>query len=117
VTPLPCVPDFVSGVVNVRGEILSVCDAGRLMRHGSIEETGGAMPPAVVVQRDEVATALMVDEVGDIVEVAQDAAEPPISTIDRAHGEFISATVEIDGLLVGLVNTARLLEPVSARRH
>ena len=34
VTPIPCVPDFILGVVNVRGEILSVTDPARMMQLG-----------------------------------------------------------------------------------
>ena len=49
----------------------------------------GAAPPAMVIANDAVATALVVDEIGDIVEVANGAVEPPVSIIDRAQAEFV----------------------------
>lgn len=118
ITPVPCVPDHVLGVVNVRGEILSVTDPARLMRIGSIQFEAGINPPAIVLLSGDVTTALVVDEIGDIAEVPQGNIEPPVSIIDRVQAEFISASVYLDGSMVGLINTTRVLEPiVSAGRH
>jgi purine-binding chemotaxis protein CheW len=118
ITPIPCVPDFVLGVVNVRGEILSVTDPARLMRLGQVEIDPNVNPPAIVLVHDDVASALVVDEIRDIAEIPQESIEPPVSIIDRAQAEFISASVYLDGVMVGLINTARTLEPVvSGGRH
>lgn len=117
ITPVPGVPDHVLGVVNVRGEILSVTDPARLMRLGRVPVEQGDLP-AIVVTFEDVATAMVVDEIGDISEVSNDAVEPPVSIIDRAQAEFISASVYVDGTMVGLINTERMLEPVvTGGRH
>src|SRR5512133_2054851 len=78
-TQIPCVPDYILGVVNVRGEILSVTDSAQIMGLGSVMSADGVAPPAIVIANDEVVTALVVDEIGDIAEVANTAIEPPIS--------------------------------------
>jgi purine-binding chemotaxis protein CheW len=118
VTPIPCVPDFILGVVNVRGEILSVTDPAQLMHLGLVEPEAGVLPPVVVVTDEEVATALVVDEIGDITEVANGSVEPPVSIIDRAQAEFIAGSVFVDGAMVGLLNVERVLEPIgSAGRY
>lgn len=113
VTAIPCVPDFILGVVNVRGEILSVTDPARIMRIGEIAETiDGVKPPAIVIANDEVATALVVDEIGDITDVPNESIEPPVSIIDRAQAEFIEGSVFVGGAMVGLLKVARVLEPI-----
>jgi chemotaxis signal transduction protein len=117
ITPVPGLPDYVLGVVNVRGEILSITDPARLMHIGSIELTPDVNPPAIVLIDGEVVTALVVDEIGDIAEVSQANIEPPLSIIDRAQAEFISASVYLDGSMVGLINSARVLEPIVYGRH
>lgn len=114
VTAIPCVPDFILGVVNVRGEILSVTDPARMMRIGSIEDDNGVRPPAIVIENDEVATALVVDEIGDITDVPNASIEPPVSIIDRAQAEFIEGSVFVGGAMVGLLKVARILEPIGA---
>jgi len=111
ITPIPCVPDFVMGVVNIRGEIISVTDVARMMRLGALTADAG-QAPAIVVHNDGCTTAIMVDEIGDIVDIAREAIEPPLSTIDKSQAEFISGSIYIDGRLVGLVNKDRVLEPI-----
>ena len=111
-TAIPCLPPYVLGVVNVRGEILSVTDPAVLMQLGSIEAEGTTQPPAIVITDGDIATAIVVDEVGDIAEVSADMIEGPISTIDRTQGAFISASICVDDVMVGLMNTARVLEPI-----
>ena len=117
VTPVPCVPDYILGVVNVRGEIISITDAARIMGIGSVQTSDGAVPSAIVISDEEVVTALLVDEIGDISAVPNGAIEPPISIIDRTQAEFISGSVYIDGAMVGLISIERVLEPVVAGRH
>jgi purine-binding chemotaxis protein CheW len=116
ITPVPCVPEYILGVVNVRGEILSVTDPARMMRLGSVE-TSELVPPAIVIASDDVATAMVVDEIGDISEVASEAIEPPVSIIDRAQAEYIAGSVYVDGSMVGLINIERILEPIVSARH
>jgi len=115
ITSIPCVPEFILGVVNVRGEILSVTDPARIMRIGTIEGVEGAKPPAIVISNDDVATALVVDEIGDIADVPLGSIEPPVSIIDRAQSEFIEGSVFVNEGMVGLLKVSRVLEPIGSR--
>ena len=117
VTSLPCTPEFILGVTNIRGEILSVTDPAILMSLGRIVGPDDAQAPAVVVTNGLVATAIVVDEIGDIVEVAKSALEPPVSIIDRAQVEFVAGSMFIDGAMVGVLNVERVLEPVGTSNH
>ncbi|MDH4139859.1 MAG: chemotaxis protein CheW [Coriobacteriia bacterium] len=111
VTPIPCVPDFIHGVVNIRGEIISVTDIAMVMRLGRVS-TETDMPPAIVIQNDECATAIVVDEIGDIADVPAGGIEPPLSTIDKVQAEFIAGSLHVDSKLVGLLNIERVLQPI-----
>jgi len=118
ITSIPCVPDHILGVVNVRGEILSVTDPAKLMGIGRVNPEELMRPPAVVIARDDLATALVVDEIGDITEVDARLIEPPISTIDRRQAEFIVGTIHDTSTLLGLVSIDKVLEPVvTGARH
>lgn len=117
-TPIPCVPPYISGVINVRGEILSVTDPAKLMGVGAIATDGETCPPAIVLMRDDVASAVIVDEIGDIAEVESGSVEPPVSIIDRAQGEFIAGSVYVGGTMVGVLHVERTLQPiVSGSKH
>jgi purine-binding chemotaxis protein CheW len=118
VTVIPCTPPFILGVTNVRGEILSVTDPAVLTGLGSVVGTDGLQPPAIVVAQAGVCTAVVVDEIGDILEVPNSAVEPPVSIIDRTQAEFVAGSVCVNDMMVGLINVERVLEPVgSTGRH
>ncbi|MGB4593991.1 MAG: chemotaxis protein CheW [Coriobacteriia bacterium] len=113
VTPIPRLPEHVLGVINIRGEIISVIDIAALM-HASTdgEHTGADEPNGIVVRTDACVSTLVVDEIGDIIEVPRSSFEPPLSTLDKSQAEFVSASVYTDDLLVGVINLDKILEPI-----
>lgn len=115
ITPIPCVPEFILGVVNIRGEIISMTDIAKLMRLGALASEPG-LAPAIVIQNDDCTTAVVVDEIGDIADIPRDGIEPPLSTIDKYQAEFVSGSVYINGRLVGLLNVDRVLAPIGETR-
>lgn len=114
VTRIPCVPAHVLGVINVRGEIVSVIDLAAVLNVGSAaersrEEEEGS---GIIVRSEDVTAMLVVDEIGDIIDVPMASVEPPLSALDRAHAEMVSGTVYQNGQLVAIVNLARILQPI-----
>lgn len=114
VTRIPRVPEFVLGVVNVRGEIVSVTDLGTMMRVPSrtARALDEVLPSAIIVANDCCVTAVVVDAIGDIVEIPRDVVEPALSTLDKSQAEFVAGSVFIDGRLIGIVNLDKVLEPI-----
>ena len=97
-TPSTGVAWQVSTMPSVKTVTAIVCPASTLPPAGTNE--GGP------------ATAMVVDEIGDIVEVPRDSVEPPVSMIGKAQADFVSGSVYVDDRLVGLVNLGRVLQPV-----
>lgn len=114
VTPIPCVPSFVRGVVNIRGEIVSVIDIAALMQLGVARDAEGS--PAIVIQNEECTTAMIVDEIGDIAEIEAHWVEPPLSTTDKTQADYVTGSVHLGERLVGLMNTDHILQPIEATR-
>lgn len=117
ITRIPCVPAHVLGVINVRGEIVSVVDLACVLEAG---ERGARAPgegddSGIIVRSDDVTAMLVVDEIGDIIEVPVASVEPPLSSLDRAHAEMVSGTVYHEGQLVAIVNLGQILQPIGER--
>ncbi|MBN2405021.1 MAG: purine-binding chemotaxis protein CheW [Coriobacteriia bacterium] len=114
VTPIPRVPDYILGVVNIRGEIVSVTHLATLMRIPQHPDHApdAQQPSAIVASTDECVSALIVDEIGDIVEVASSELEPPLSVVDRGHADWVSGSVYLDGRLVGVIDLEKILRPI-----
>lgn len=114
VTPIPCVPEFITGVINIRGEIVSVTDLKFMMGAGHTESSTASdeQSPVIVVAEQDVCTALMVDAIGDIVEIAADAIEPSLSFSDKSGSEYVAGQFYTGGRLIALVHIGKVLTPV-----
>jgi len=77
-TPLPHAPDFVRGVINLRGTVLPVVDLS--VRLGMAPVMGDARNVIIVVQMGAQTAGLLVDAVSDILNLPRtDLQPPPIS--------------------------------------
>lgn len=111
VTEIPCVPEFVRGVVSIRGDIVSVTDAATLMGVlAGVRPVAGST--AIVLENSECATALVVDEVGGIIDVPASGVEAPLPHMAHSQAEFVTASVFLGDRLISLVNVDRILQPV-----
>jgi purine-binding chemotaxis protein CheW len=115
VAHIPCVPGFIQGVINIRGEIVSVTDLRTMLSlSGTARPETDEQPPVIVVADERSCTALLVDAIGDIVEVPADSVEPPLSLSDKSQAEFVSGQLYVGGNLVALVNLSKVLAPIGA---
>lgn len=117
VTPVPCVPDYILGVINIRGEIVSVTDLRTMIGLAARQEESDIdqeVLPVIVVQDGGVCTALTVDRIGDIIDIASDGVEAPLAVTDKVQSESISGAFYTGGQLVAIVNVSKVLAPVGA---
>lgn len=114
VTRIPRVPEFILGVVNVRGEIVSVTDLGTLIRVPSRTQLdiSSELPSAIIISKHGCVTAVVVDEIGDILDVPRASIEPALSTLNKSQAEYVSGSVYVDDRLIGIVNLEKVLEPI-----
>ena len=104
-TRVPLAPGTVSGLINLRGQIVVALD---LRRRLHLEDRpAGTLPMNVVLTTDEGAVSLLVDEIGDVVEVADGAYEPPPETLSDIARELISGTYKLSDRLLLVLNTDR----------
>jgi purine-binding chemotaxis protein CheW len=79
ITKVPLALGMVSGLMNLRGQIVTAVD---LRRRLELEPRAADLPAMnVVVRSDDGAVSLLVDEIGDVVEVEEDTFEPPPETL------------------------------------
>jgi purine-binding chemotaxis protein CheW len=78
-TQVPLAPAVVSGLINLRGQIVTAVD---LRRRLELKPRSPEMLPMnVVVRSEDGSVSLLVDEIGDVVEVEEDSFEPPPETL------------------------------------
>jgi purine-binding chemotaxis protein CheW len=107
-TRVPLAPRAVIGLINLRGQIVTAIDLRR--RLGLADRPDGCDAMNVVVRTDEGAVSLMVDEIGDVLEVAAEAFEAPPATLPAEARGLIRGVYKLpDGLLL-VLDARRALE-------
>lgn len=100
-TPVPLAPAGVAGLVNLRGEVVLSVDLRHRLGLAPLAEDDE--PMMVVVQVDGEPISLLVDEVGDVVDVEDSQFETPPDTLDPGLRELIVGAYKLpDGLLLAL---------------
>lgn len=118
VTPVELAPDYVRGLLNLRGQIVTVIDLGIRLGLGPrkigpnssciILKTSAelARSSAIHLLKDSTASdlvGLLVDYIGDVVAVDALEIEPPPAHTTGVRGRFLEGVVKLDkGLLVTL---------------
>ena len=67
-TRVPLAPKLIGGLINLRGQIVTAIDLR--LRLGLPERRPGQLPMNVVVRSEDGAVSLLVDEIGDVLEVS-----------------------------------------------
>lgn len=108
ITPVPATPSYISGVINLRGEIISATDLAALLG----VEDDSENPVIMICDLPDLTTGLVVGGVADIVEVPQNAIEPPLVTLERTKAEYTVGQVAVGDKLVTILDLSRVLTPV-----
>jgi len=112
-TRVPLLPQVVRGLINLRGQIVTAVDLRR--RLGMAERATDQLPINVVVHTDDGAVSLLVDEIGDVIEVQEESFEQPPETLHGMAREMIRGVHKLPGRLLLVLDTERavnLVEPV-----
>lgn len=97
-TRVPLAHPVVSGLINLRGQIVTAIDLRRRM--GLPDRASEALPMNVVVQREEGPISLLVDEIDDVVEIDDGAIEAPPATLETADRELVEGVHQFDDRLL-----------------
>ena len=107
VTPLRKSPKFILGLVNLRGQLSTAVGLAELF--GIEPEEGAAERMAVVCQGDTVMLSLLVDQIGDVIEVDGDMLTEVPGHLDPKLRRLISGVYRLDGALLSVLEVDRIV--------
>jgi purine-binding chemotaxis protein CheW len=108
-TRVPLAPPHVRGLINLRGQIVTAIEMRT--RLGLSPRQEGSLPMNVVVRGDDGGISLLVDEIGDVVEVSEATFEQAPATVQGSSRELLRGVYKLDKKLLLQLDTDRLLEP------
>jgi purine-binding chemotaxis protein CheW len=107
-TPVPLAPAEILGLINLRGQIVSALDLRR--RLGLPEREEGVAPMNVVVRTPEGSLSLLVDRIGDVLEVDDADFEPPPETLHGLPRLLLRGAYKLDDGLLAVLDTERAID-------
>jgi purine-binding chemotaxis protein CheW len=111
-TRAPLAPPAVSGLINLRGQIVTAIDLRN--RLGLPPRDQDALPMNVVIRSEEGAVSLLVDQIGDVVEVDAELYETPPDTLLGPARDLVLGAYKLDGQLLLLLNGAESVQVAAA---
>jgi purine-binding chemotaxis protein CheW len=113
-TRVPLAPPVISGLINLRGQIVTAIDLRRRLELSA--RSTGQLPMNVVVRTDDGAVSLLVDEIGDVVEVSAESFESPPETIKGVARDLIRGVYKLKERLLLILDTEKTVK-LSAGGH
>jgi purine-binding chemotaxis protein CheW len=104
-TPVPLAPKAVGGLFNLRGQVIAAVDLRVQLGLPPRDLDGPAMN--VIVRTEDESVSLLVARIGEVVDLHEDAFEPPPDTLHGPTRELINGAFKLDGRLMLALDTAR----------
>jgi len=106
-TRVPRTPDFVDGVINLRGRVIPVLDLRKRFGLPSDEKTNETR--IIVVDVDNKTVGLKVDAVSEVLRLPADTVEPAPAIVTGAESDYIKGVGKLDGRLLILLDVEKIL--------
>ena len=86
-TPLPCVPQFILGIINVRGQIYSVIDMKKFF--GLPEKGFTDLNKAIIVRTDDMALGILADSIIGVRSIPVDSIQESLPTLTGIRKDYL----------------------------
>lgn len=107
-TAVPRSDGVIGGLINLRGQIVTALDMRKRL---NLERRGdGETPMNVVLRSDHGGVSLLVDDIGDVIEVDPESFEAPPATLQRAGRELLEGVCKLEDRLLLILASDQVLE-------
>ncbi|MDD2619826.1 MAG: chemotaxis protein CheW [Syntrophomonadaceae bacterium] len=107
-TKLPQAPDFVEGIINLRGKIIPIIDLKKRFKMGT--STVSSDNRSIVVEVAGQTVGIMVDEVSEVLRLSVDSIEPPPAVIGGIASDYLTGVGKLQDRLLILLDMDRILD-------
>jgi purine-binding chemotaxis protein CheW len=114
ITAVPDAPQYMEGVINLRGKIVSVIDLRK--RFGAADIVSSKRNRILVLEHQGKLAGLIVDSASDVLKIPASDIEPPPESFQEGGLNCVTGLGKCQGRLIVLLDMARLLEQSGVRR-
>jgi purine-binding chemotaxis protein CheW len=107
ITPVPDVPDFIKGVINLRGQVIPLMDVR--LRFNIEPRDYDDRTCVIVVNIKDTAIGLVVDEVQEVQDIPENNVEPPPKVGRKKSNRFLQGLGKVGEKVTILLDVEKLL--------
>lgn len=106
-TKVPQAPSYVTGILNLRGQIVTIIDLGKKLGLASTEQSESARN--IIVNSENEYIGLLVSSISDVVEAQWDKVEDPPANIGGVQGAYFKGVFKTQDRLIGILDVNKVL--------
>lgn len=114
ITAVPEAPDYVEGVINLRGKIISVIDLRK--RFGERQITPNKKNRILVVEVDGKMVGLIVDAASEVLKVPETEIDLPPNVFEEGELNYVTGVGKLRGRLIIMIDLTKILQKGELRR-
>jgi len=107
ITKVPRAPDFVEGVINLRGKVIPIIDLRK--RFGLSTRDHDKHTRIIVIEINNMIVGFVVDSVSEVLRIPASTVEPPPPVVSGLESEYISGVGKLEDRLLILLDLNKLL--------
>ncbi|OHD15563.1 MAG: chemotaxis protein CheW [Spirochaetes bacterium GWD1_27_9] len=110
ITPIPNSPEFVDGVITLRGEIIPIVDLGKRFHFEPITftEDEELLRGIIVITVEDMTIGILIDQINRVIQINTNQIQPPPQMISGIGSEYIQGVVKLEDNLLVILNTSKL---------
>lgn len=107
-TRIPNTPEFVEGIINLRGQIIPILDLKKRFGSGATEIN--AATKIIIIDMEGELLGILVDSVSEVLKIPQNRFEPPPSAVKTSiNNNYISGIGKLNNRLLILIDLGKVL--------
>src|SRR3954471_17374572 len=114
ITAVPDAPDYIEGVINLRGKIISVVDLRK--RFGEREITRTKKNRILVTELDKKRIGLIVDSASEVLKVPRTEVDAPPNVFEEGELNYVTGVGKLNGRLIILIELGKILQRGELKR-
>ncbi len=107
ITKVPKAPEFVEGVINLRGKVIPIIDLRK--RFGMATRDHDKNTRIIVIEINNMIVGFVVDSVSEVLRISADTVEPPPPVVAGVESEYIKGVGKLADRLLIMLDLDRLL--------
>jgi purine-binding chemotaxis protein CheW len=107
-TPVPLAGNAIAGLLSLRGEVVTAVDLRRRMSVPEDDRPAESMN--VVIRLEDEVVSLLVDRIGDVVDVSDDLFEDPPDTLNGEQRDLVRGAYKLDGRLLHVLDITTVVD-------